>query len=798
MFKKIFLYSVFSFVFLISKAQSEIVDAINNFGVNYENEKIYIHFDKHSYIEGETIWFKLYLFSGLVNEGLSKTVYVDFYDDNNKSLAHLILPVLLSSAKGNFKIPDTLHSKGLHIIAYTKRMVSLNPDFVYKKDFNIISLSYKPKSENKIYNKISLKFYPEGGNYYNGISSKLAFKAINQQGNPQNLKGIIKNKLGKVVDSFATSHNGMGYLYFQPILGENYMAIYQKSNGLNDTVQLPIALQEGYYLSVKDNDDSFLVIIQRTPYVPENLQKIQLLVTQQYQTIYLATINLKSKPEVKLKISKEDMQKGIVCFTIFSNDLIPLEERIVFNSTLENPIIPEIYIQNKDLKKRGKNEYEIIVDDPSYTNLSVAITDANLNIDTSGSNIYTNVFVEQEIKGYIYKPDYYFTDQTAEKLAQLDLVMLTNGWRKYNWKQIFKQKDIPNQNSFDNDFLSIKGKVFGSNFNDKKSAQKQLINFIFLANDKSKKFFFIPVDSNSNFTINDLLFYDTCRLYYGFNKNTNEDAFLNFEKPSIALTNIPSFDIKKTPIILNYDDLYKNYTKLLESLNKENSATLLQEIVLAPKKIKSRLDELDDEYTSGFFKGGQARSFDLENDLFANGTDLYNYISGKIPGLTVQTNSIGVKTFNWRNEEVKIFLDGFEIPPDALQSVFLQNLAYIKVFNPPFFGTSNGAGGAIALYTKKGYSTKKDDDPNKGLKSNTFMGYTSSKEFYIPTLEELNNKLVKMNKTTLYWNPYILTDKKTRVAKIEFYNNDITQKFKIIIEGVSSNKQLIHFEKIIQ
>jgi len=53
-------------------------------------------------------------------------------------------------------------------------------------------------------------------------------------------------------------------------------------------------------------------------------------------------------------------------------------------------------------------------------------------------------------------------------------------------------------------------------------------------------------------------------------------------------------------------------------------------------------------------------------------------------------------------------------------------------------------------------------------------------------------------RTTIYWAPYILLDKTKKRAKIQFYNSDITKRFRIVLEGINANDKLTRVEKVIE
>ena len=126
----------------------------------------------------------------------------------------------------------------------------------------------------------------------------------------------------------------------------------------------------------------------------------------------------------------------------------------------------------------------------------------------------------------------------------------------------------------------------------------------------------------------------------------------------------------------------------------------------------------------------------------------------------------------------------------------MTDVAYIKVFKPPFMASSgSGASGAIAVYTKKPSEIKETIKTNKNYIS--LQGYTPIKEFYNPNYSVVQTA-VPDTRSTIYWNPYVLTDNKNKSIKLEFYNNDISKKLRIVLEGVNAAGQLARVEKVIE
>jgi len=53
-------------------------------------------------------------------------------------------------------------------------------------------------------------------------------------------------------------------------------------------------------------------------------------------------------------------------------------------------------------------------------------------------------------------------------------------------------------------------------------------------------------------------------------------------------------------------------------------------------------------------------------------------------------------------------------------------------------------------------------------------------------------------RSTVYWNPNIMMDKANNTIKIDYYNNDVSKKFLLKIEGINAAGRLIYIEKIIE
>ncbi|MDE3234371.1 MAG: hypothetical protein KGO81_00340 [Bacteroidota bacterium] len=786
-----------------SSIHAQVMDSILNiYSDQYLYEKAHLHFDKALYNKGETIWFKAYLMAGSDLSYYSKNFYADWYDASGKLLSHTVSPIFRSSAKGQFVVPANYTGSTIHVRAYTQWMLNFDSAFLFDKDIAIYQPDSKPKAP--VINKTTLDFFPEGGNIIEGLTNRIAFKAVNQNGLPVYVTGAIKNSKNVLIDSFAAEHDGMGSFSLDYKKGETYHITWIDEFGKTTTSSLPTPKPSGVVMSVQvPRSEQCAVLVERTPDVPDNEKTLYLAAHMNHQLVYKSRINFSIKTSIVAEIPTTDFPTGVLQITLFNSEWRPIAERVVFVNNYLHQFNTKVEPAQVSLSKRGKNVIEFFVSDTALTNMSVAITDADVATDTK-TNIYSDLLLSGEVKGYIHNPAYYFSSDADSVEHNRDLVLLTHGWRRYNWDEISQGKLPTIKFPKDDDYLQIKGKVFGNAFS--RSPTKPLLNLIVVGKDSSKQFIMIPVGNDGSFDQRGIFFFDTVKLYYTFNgdKRLVDRTDVTFSNGLFALPNNNNSLVRTTPFVplTNWNDslakmrLKYFYDEKLR-LEKLMASTTLQEVIVRAKT-KSKLEELDEKYANGLFSGGDGYQFDVGSDVFAQGAmDVFMYLQGRVPGLQINYNG-GQPTLSWRNSPTSLFLDEMQAQPDQLQSIPMTDIAYIKVFRPPFFGATGGApGGAIAVYTKRGNDGKRVYS-TPGMPTTILGGYTTYKEFYSPNYANAPMNSDPDLRTTLYWNPYLMTDKRNPRTRIEFYNNDVSKKLRLVLEGMNADGKMTRVEKILE
>ena len=790
------------FLALVSRGvQAQSIDStLARYAERYAQEKLYLHYDKASYYAGETVWFKGYLMQGIYPTDASKTVYVDWVGDNGNVLWHSVSPVVDAVTSGQFDIPADYTGNFIHVRAYTKWMLNFDTAFFYSKDLRLLVKNpASAKAQPRPAVVPSVQFFPEGGDAVAGVANKIAFKAADQWGRPVRIRGVVVDNKGQIVDSLRTRHDGMGYISFVPMQGNSYTARWKDEKGADHTTALPAAKDQGIVMQVLQNATQRIINITATSELPQNLQQVHLIGTTGQREAFRSDINLKPGGSARRIIPAQGLPSGILTVTLFDADWNAIAERISFVNNHDISFTPSMDVQHWGLSKRKRNEVKITLPDSLQpATLSISVTDAAIEKDTS-DNIISHFFLSSEIKGKVYQPAYYFSSNEDSVSQHLDLVMLTNGWRRFKWEDVAKGKFPTITYPHDSVYLTLSGKVFGA-------ARSQLsgresIVLLVKEKDSSTKMMVIPINTNGNFADPDVILFDTVSVYYSLKSKFLSQAEARFMTDRLPAPNYAAFSKGFTGRNPFYDTTGSFHHALMAAeqarLLAQQQGKVLETVTVTAKQ-KTPVELMDEKYSSGLFKGGDGYQFDLVNDRTSTAyLNVFSYLQGKVAGLQIGNSSGGTPSLTWRGGSPSFYLDEVQTDADMLNGIPVSDIAYVKVFRPPFMGGFNGSNGAIAIYTRRGADAQ--NAPGRGLSANKIAGYTPIKQFYSPNYDRFDARNEQPDiRTTLYWNPMVMTTAKNHQAVITFFNNDVTQSFRVVIEGMTKDGLLTHFEQIME
>ncbi len=792
---RILLFSIFISTSLNMHAQQP-ADILHTAETSFPQEKIYLHTDKPAYNAGETIWFKAYLAADNSQTPLSQTLYAELIDEKSMVLQRKVMPVFLAGAGSDFILPDSLTDSRLFIRAYTAWMLNFDSTLLCIKPLYIVPKKNSAK-KTAAASSFSISFFPEGGDLIETIASTVAFKASTKDGTPFHVKGDIVNSKNEKITSFAAVHDGMGSFLLEPAAGETYKAVWKDRNGVKQETALPAVKKEGAAISCIAINNQLDYTLTRSENAGDAFTRFTIVAQCQQRHMYSAQINLSRKKTVTAPIVLDSIPDGVLQITVFNALMVPVAERLVYVNNNNYSFITDLHLVEKNIVKHGRNVLQIDAGGTLLTNLSIAVTDADINPPAKNEeNIFSGFLLTSDLKGYVYNPAYYFSSEEDSVKQHLDLVMMTNGWRRFKWEKMMAG-EWPLVKYQPEKYLTIEGKVIGLT---KTLLYNKEVTGILKTKNNPPMFLNFPLSDKGDFSMNALYFFDTATMYYQLSndkdKNLTTAASFSFKNSFInaPLLNREWAGNIKLPEMQDSLALAKSSSLAAQQRLQQSSLSkikTLQEATVIVKR-KPTSQKLDEQYTSGFFSGGDGYTFAVEDDALARSSPgILEYLQGRVAGLQINASS-GSAT--WRGSQPSFFVNEINSDVNQLRSINMADVALIKVFRPPFFGAmGGGAGGAIAVYTKKGGG---DNSSFKGLPAAKVYGYSAIREFYAPDYSNAADPAEKDYRSTLYWNPHIYFDKNNRRFTIPFFNSDNCKKIRVIIEGVNENGIYTREEKI--
>ena len=776
----------------------KIVASLDSFSLLQPQEKAYIKTDREFYISGETIWFKA--FATLNNNPtiLSKILYVELINGDGILVDKKMLKLQKGSSHNTFDTKSNFLSGEYTVRAYTLWMMNF-PDFIFEKKLLIKNPNDKNVASSATNKKqfLKLDFFPEGGNLIDAVKSVVVIKATNEYGSPYGLAGNILNEKNEVVSKFETKIGGMTKIEITPNINETYRAQITSEGNLNQSFLFPKVLAEGIVLSVDNTSLSkTFASVTRTKQNASKYNNLILLAQINYELVYIGKLNLDEGLDA-VAIPKKNLPPGIMQITVLTQEGLPLAERLVFvaNHQLDTSILTADII---NYEKRKKNILKINLAEFKNVDAAISITNAN-TLNNENQNILSYLLMSSDIKDKIYQPGTYFKFKNKLTLDNLDLLMLTNGWRRYKLEDVIANKYAPLNFPFERS-LKITGKVLESNGKSALKAGK--INLIINGEDSTKIMSQANTNALSVFVVDNIDFKKEATIFYQGANLANKNAIVSVKfDPSF-------FDTLKKPsnwnniAAITANETVKNFLNTIIIQNEKDKAKTLETIVVKSKK-STVIDSLNRLYSSDiFYESDQTVAVNTE---LAYG-DIWQFLNRNIPGLSViradtgtQVNFTRYQGADYFSENgatgVQFFLNEIPVSIDVIESLFAEDIGLLKVYKGNSAISIGASRGAIALYTVKGKSIR--DWRQKGFDFIKKLGYSVEREFSEINYAKINpDESFKDIRPTLYWNPSL---KQTgNNATIEFYNDDITKKFKVVVEGIDENGKLLYVEKIIE
>jgi hypothetical protein len=636
-------------------------------------------------------------------------------------------------------------------------MRNFGNELFFKKEIHIFNSSDSINSNTdltRLSNDIEINFFPEGGSLIENIRSIVAFKAINMDGIGCEVSGEIYSSGGALLESFKSIHNGMGRFTLKPLPGLTYYALIKNPQGKMIRYDLPKVLPRGFNLSARNIENESIITLNTNPEtLPRYLGRDLLFVISKHEKpIKLLVIKIDSLTNTFV-LPSEDLPEGILMVTLFGLDNKPLCERLVY---IRNNELVTVGIESNKTIYKQRDSVEVIISvskDFGIENeafLSLSATE-NIYKNPQASSISTWFLLESEIRGPIENPTYYFNPENPERFSNLDLLLMTQGWRDFAWK--YKEiSNIPETG------FVISGRV-----------RKTLFN--------------IPL---TNYSVSIGIFQS--------DKNIITSVFTDsLGKFKVEIENQLFSGIKRPfSIAQNSNDEYL----LLFQADKSNKMikkkyTLSDTILIGEVHVIGLRKETPKEVhvnQSRATYGLPDRELIVTQEL-SSIRNLKDLLVGRISGVYPSGSGIRVGPPNsfLLSSEPLFILDGVVVSSAEISSIpisWIDRVDVIMSGKAAAYGM-RGSNGVISVITK----TVKDVTikPEDYSITTSVSGFDTPRIFYSPKHRtKYQPGQFSDNRSTLYWLPDIKVNINQDYS-IKFYNADKSATYNIIVEGITSD-----------
>ena len=790
-------------------------------------EKAYLHLDNNCYFAGDTIWYKAYVVRADDHRptDMSRILYVELLNEQGYLMERQQLVVDDDGqAHGQFAIADSAWAGYYEVRAYTKWMLNWGENAMFSR---VVPMYEKPDSVENYRRKVmprkvtageytveyplpklSIALYPEGGHLVYGLPSRVAFEVTNEETRRLNLSGTLWED-GRELQKIHCLHAGRGVFQLTPRKGCQYKVKFE----LNGTIyekELGTIEDEGSVIEVNMTGERIGVTLR---HVGRRItEKRKLLVSCRGRQEVCFHISA-GEVESHYALSMDSLNSGVHDITLTDSLGRTLLRRKVFVYPQIEEMAPcRVTFDKRDIVSYGKMEMDLDLGAAvGEQRFSVSVTDkSQRDASYSNGNIQTELLLQSDIRGFVEDAAWYFEHPDDEKRAALDLLLMVQGWSRYDWDG--SQYEAEKTPSLSGRMTDIHARIWQHT-----KGRKALFASLFLKNDSvfdthlhERTYLFrgaMYADSLDRFRIEYEPFTGEgilqLRGYYADKLgHRNYDKLLHDPHILIRLDNFFPDYLKQ----YSWYEMNRPSESLSEEAGSDPYSILLDEVVV--KSAKRRYSR---------FRMEPVVSYDF-NDLLNEFWDKY-YLYDETHLFTNQQYDIEnvMAYLEWkvmrRNyvdslARVGILADGnyvdrnHEAYLDFLATYsYLHRIDSVQIITdapcrPTYYRTvfpvRHQVGGITSAVVGYVNFQKYPEDQERFIEGRYIRlhGFNRPAEFYSPDYSRIPLPEKPDHRHTLYWNPTIKTDSEGR-AHIEFYNSSSCTDIDVKVEGITKDGKFI-------
>lgn len=809
-----FLLLPLSWLFWLPGTAERIQEQLRKYQSKFPSEKVYLHTDKPHYALGENLWFTTYLTAGAEHlpSLVSNLVYVELIGPDQERKASRYIGIQDGVGNGDFDSERDWPEGKYLLRAYTNYMRNFDSTFFFQREI----IFFKPRVENipatstptPAVKDFFVQFLPEGGDLVNGLSTQIGVKAVSDLGSGVQLEGKIIDDQGTQVAVFKTYRFGLGAFAFTAQSGRTYQAelTYQ---GLVKKFPLPKALEKGYSLQITQRPPNQLSINVRSN-IPNGLKDAVVLGHVRGENIFSFS-NSEGLDKLSLNIPTDSIPEGIAQFTLFSSKGEPLCERLVF---IDNPAERAKLSINTDKTTYGPRQKVTVnlqlknaAGTPLQGLVSATVTDKqSVYWAKYGQDIRSYLLLQSDLPGYIEDPAYFFNEENATRRQLLDMLMLTQGWRRFSWKEVLRDT-LPDLAWLPEQGFTISGQTTKLDQPNKPISAELMV--VALEKGISEK---VTSGPDGRFSISGFPFIDTTKVVIQGAKNSPASTLKKGKNQNAEQMEIAgNRDIKirldgdNPPAVnphlgfglpLSADPVQQN-SFLADSKKLSDLDSLfpgIWKLSLAEFEVKAKREDNPYGVVSMPYKTPSNRIFIDSVKSASTALSVLDLIRRQVPGAqvvgTYPAQSVILRGVNSLSggAEALFTLDGTVVDASTIISVPVSTIAFVDVLKggqAAMFG-NRGINGVIAVYTKRKNFTQVEQYDVNGIVNFKHPGFYKAREFYAPQYDKKKPEHDRPDyRTTLHWAPIIEFNQEGK-ATFSFFTNDKTGGFEVLVQGLTT------------
>ena len=771
-----------------------------------EREWVYTHLNKSMYFQGDDIWFTSYVLNPTnkrLNFNTSK-LYVELWSPEKNLLSRKILFVKEGTTNHYIHLPDTLAPGSYCFRTYTNWMRNFYPE----KDMNsVITIVGQEKmtSDKKVKQNSSsgdkvngntdqlkdgrmdydVQFLPESGTFLEGTNNKLGVKATDQNGKGVRIEGKVFTADNSDVTTFSTNEYGMSSFTIPETTNQKYFAKVVLPDSTIRDYKLPDCAPLGVIIHAIAYRPDVVWFELGTNQLTHKLKKSYLVMIHANGVVFGSYRLMFSKENViRFKMRKDEMASGIIYVTVFDENLTPVAERIFYN---------------QDLKSKGNLTLnaEALPDDtvkvnvhitdtlafPGSAKLSISVLPGETNSSHFSNSLRSESILRPALRGNIENPDSYFEKDDNEHALAIENLMLTQGWRKYDWPAVLNDTIHKPVFPFE-DAFTVKGEV--KNWLKNKAELKSKISLLSAANNL---YLTTPVDNEGRFEFSKLYLADSTWVV----ASASSDKGKNWNR-ALQMT-IPE-SIMDTPDIqqlYSAGSIQQSRTSADKAKNATEDIPLqltkgvihLEEVVVTGNRAKPFVDNI---YVNQF-----AKIVEITKDNYKQYDNMEMLLRIKF-NVTTESGvngyffncgrgALSIASSAETNQPIMIIDEMRIYDAQQILDLPLEYVEAVSVNKDGFGGGIGASGGVISVQLRKTPFFVNDAE-STNMKRLMVHGYAAPIKYFEPKYDILPGTVNYSKYAAIFWKPDLIIGS-NNINSFKFHVSQKVQSINVRVEGIS-------------